>query len=482
MVLAKLAERLLGIASTLILARLLAPEDFGLVALATSIVAVIELLTAFGFDLALIRDPNATREHLDTAWSLNVVVGGIIGAILLLLAIPAAEFFREQRVTGILVVLSFIPVLAGLENIGVVAFRKEMDFRKEFLFLTGKKLAMFMTAIPLAAVTSNYWALVGGILVGRLASTAFSYWMHPYRPRWCTARVAELLGFSKWMLAVNAVNFFRVRFADFAIGRIEGPAALGIYSVGSEIANMPTSELVAPINRAVFPGYSLMGGDKAVLRQAYLSVTGVVALLCFPASAGIAAIAPILVPLALGPKWLNTIPVMQILAVFGLVTALQSNSLSIFLAIGKPRIPAILGTVHAIILVGGLLTFVPAQGIVGAAWVTLATGLALVPINFWLLMRNLDCRLLEIVGILWRPVVASGVTYWVVARFVEGVGAAGLAELAMATALAVGLGIATYGVLVLLLWAIVGRPAGSESAVLKRLSMPVRSPEGSGSN
>lgn len=469
MVLAKLAERLLGVASTLILARLLLPEDFGLVAVATAIVAILELLTGFGFDLALIRDRDANRDHYDTAWSLNVAIGVGIAALMLLLAVPAGDFFRDGRVTVILVVLSMSPILAGMENIGVVAFRKELRFRREFVFLTGKKVAMFATAVPLAAIIGNYWALVSGIVAGRLAGTLLSYWMHPYRPRWSLKRCADLLGFSKWMFVVNIVNFIKLRFADFAIGRLEGPGALGIYNVGSEIASMPTSELVAPINRAVFPGYSLMEGDKEALRRAYLSVTGVVALLALPAGAGIAAFAPVLVPLALGPRWLDAIPVMQILAFFGLVTALQSNSFSIFLAIGKPRIPAILGGGHALLLMGGLIAVVPSHGILGAAWVTLVTGLVLMPVNFLLLMRNLDCRIGEILAVLWRPLIATAVMYWLVAQYVSQAPAATLGELAMANAAAVGLGTAVYAAAALMLWALARRPNGAETAVLERV-------------
>lgn len=468
MVLAKLVERGLGVISTLILARLLVPEDFGLVAVATAIIAILELLTGFGFDLALIRDRHATRSHYDAAWTLNALIGVGIALLMVALAVPASIFFGDERIGSILVVLALSPVLGGFENIGVVAFRKELDFRREFVFLSGKKAAMILTAVPLAVLLGNYWALAAGMVIGRLAATTLSYWMHPYRPRWSLAHGADLFAFSKWMFVVNIVSFFKLRFADFVIGRIDGPAGLGLYNVGSEIANLPTSELVAPINRAVFPGYSLMGGDIAVLRKAYLSVTGIVALFALPAGAGIAAIAPILVPLVLGHKWLDAVPIMQVLAFFGLITALQSNSFSIFLAMGVPRIPAILGGVHAIMLVVALLLAVSSYGTVGAAWATLGVAFVLMPVNFYLLMRLVKCRFGELIEILWRPVAATAAMFWVVRATVNPVQSGSAGELAWANAVSIASGFAVYAAVAGALWILAGRPEGSENLVLAR--------------
>jgi O-antigen/teichoic acid export membrane protein len=469
MVLAKLVERSLGIVSTLILARLLVPADFGLVAVAMAVVAVLELLTGFGFDIALIRDQKATREHYDTAWTLNLLVGMAIALLMLALALPAARFFSDERLTWILVVLALMPLLTGLENIGVVAFRKELDFRREFIFLSGKKLVMFFTAVPLAAMLGNYWALVAGMTVGRLAATALSYWMHPYRPRWSLARVADLLGFSKWMFLMNIVMFFKLRFADFVIGRMAGPGALGLFNVGSEIASLPTSELVAPINRAVFPGYSTMGGDITALRRAYLSVTGVVALVALPAGATIAAMAPILVPLMLGPKWLETIPVIQIVAFFGMTTALLSNSFSIFLALGLPKVPTLLGAAQVLVLFAALPFGVSQAGIVGAAWATLAVGVAVLPVNFHLLMRLVKCPLGELLSWLWRPLLATAALFVALDACVSRLRPTSLVELLVANAAAGAGAVLGYLACAALLWVLAGRPEGAESLLLARV-------------
>jgi O-antigen/teichoic acid export membrane protein len=471
MVLAKFVERGLGVISTLVLARLLMPADFGLVAAATAIIAVLELLTGFGFDLALIRDQRATRGHYDTAWTLNVLIGLSIGALMLALAAPAAGFFGDERLTGILVALSAIPLLSGLENIGVVAFRKDLDFRREFAFLSAKKVMMILTAVPIAWAVGNYWALVAGMVVGRLAATGLSYWMHPFRPRWALDHIRELLGFSKWMFAINIVNFVKVRYADFVVGRIAGANALGLYSIGAEIASLPTSDLVGPINRAVFPGYSLMGNDMLQMRRAYLSVTAVVALVALPAGAAIAGMGSILVPLLLGTKWVSAVPVMEIIAIVGMFTALQANSFSIFLAMGAPRTPALLSGLHALLLILLLPLGVQRMGIEGAAWVTLAVTLALLPLHYNLLMRLIRCGLREIIAVLWRPAAAVAVMFAAFKLTVPPAAPDGLIALAVANISALVVGALSYLATVCALWLLAGRPEGGEHTILARLGL-----------
>lgn len=466
MVLAKIVERGLGVVSTLILARLLVPADFGLVAVATAVIAILELLTGFGFDLALIRDQRATRGHYDTAWTLNVIIGLAIGLAMVALAVPAGRFFNDPRLVAILLVLALVPLLTGLENIGAVAFRKELDFRREFIFMSGKKVMMFLTAVPIAAAIGNYWALVAGVVVGRLAATCLSYLMHAYRPRWALTHVRELLGFSKWMFVVNIVNFVKVRYADFVVGRISGPGPLGLYSVGAEIASLPTSDLVGPINRAVFPGYSLMGDDVARLRAAYLSVTGVVALIALPAGAAIAAMAPILVPLLLGPNWVGSVPVIQIMAFFGMITALQSNSFSIFLAMGRPRVPAMLGGANAVLLIAALPLGVLALGIVGAAWVTLGATLAVMPVHFYMLLRLVQCPLRALLGVLWRPLLATAALYAAIHFTLAASVPATTSGLLLANVLCALAGALAYVGVAGLLWLLARRPSGAERQII----------------
>ena len=188
----KMADKSVGLISTAILARVLTPADFGLVAMALAVVALTQLMGAFGFDSALIQRQDAIRKHYDTAWTFNVALGGLIAATLLLLAYPAAQFYREPRLALIIPVLAITALIGGFENIGTVAFRKELDFRSEFRFLLAKRLASFTVTLALALTFRTYWALIAGAVTGSVMSVAISYWLHDYRPKFTLAARADL--------------------------------------------------------------------------------------------------------------------------------------------------------------------------------------------------------------------------------------------------------------------------------------------------
>lgn len=140
MIAARWAMRLIGLASTVILARLLAPDDFGVIAIALIVVGLLETVAYAGVDLALMRPGADSREHYDTAWTIQLIQGALIAGFLLLLAPWVSPFFSEPRATAVIQVIALRPLIMGLQNIGIVAFRKELDFAKDFRFTLYTKL------------------------------------------------------------------------------------------------------------------------------------------------------------------------------------------------------------------------------------------------------------------------------------------------------------------------------------------------------
>ncbi|MPZ12376.1 MAG: oligosaccharide flippase family protein, partial [Kiloniellaceae bacterium] len=202
----RFASRGLGLVSMIILARLLVPADFGLVALAMAMVAVISVFGEFGFELALIQNQKAERRHYDTAWTLGFLRGLIAAALVALAAAPLADVFGEPRVTDVILVLALVPLIEGLYNIGTVAFRKELTLHKEFVFRIVPRVAGVALTILLAVIWRNYWALVWGTLAGAGLRLVMSYAMHSYRPRFTLAGLREIMNFSKWMLATSILT------------------------------------------------------------------------------------------------------------------------------------------------------------------------------------------------------------------------------------------------------------------------------------
>lgn len=465
MVLFKFVERGLGLISTLILARLLAPGDFGVVAMAMSFIAMAELLGAFGFDISLIQNPSATREHYNSAWTCNVALGASITLLMLALAMPITEFYRKPELLWVVVALSLGPLIGSFENIGVVAFRKELDFRREFRYQVTRKFMGFIVVVPLAFALRSYWALVAGILFSKAAGTAISYLMHPFRPRLSLAMFRQLFVFSRWLLVNNMVSFLKERSSDFFLGRLGGAASLGTYNVAYELSNLPTTEISAPINRALLPGFAKMETTEQIER-AYANAVGLLALLALPAAACMFALAPFIVATLLGAKWLDAIPLMQVLAFNGALLLFQSSMCSVLFGRGHPASVTLSNAIYSVVLITLLalfLTFGQAMGVVGAAYAALTTTVLCTPLYLYQMHRCLGVspRLfgrsiqrpllgaLAIVGLLqaglppYEPVLGFPATVgWLLAG----------------TALA----ILAYVATVMLAWRLAGRPLGAE--------------------
>jgi lipopolysaccharide exporter len=474
MVLAQVGERSIGLISILILARLLVPADFGLVAMASVIIAFLTLLSAFGFDMALIQNRTAERRHYDTAWTFNVLAGVFTATILLLLSIPASHFFREPRLVAVIMVLALGPLVGGLENIGVVAFRKELTFDREFRFLISKKLAGFFVTVGCAFALRSYWALVAGIVTGRFLGVVLSYLVHPYRPKLSLAAGRELLNFSKWLLLNNFISFFYLRSADFIVGRVAGARALGLYDIAYEISNLPTTELIAPINRAIFPGYAQMSADHTTLRQGFLKVISVVALLALPAATGIAATAELLVKVALGENWADAAPVIQILAFYGAITALETNTYYVHMALGNVRAFTFLMAMSLIILVPLVIFLTLEAGAVGAATAYLLVAILFFPLYYRAVMRRLGVGTWQLITYMWRPVAAVAAMYLILRQVLSYVTLDSVLVNFVQLIGLIALGATSYCVVILGLWHLSGKPSGAERYVLDNIALLIR--------
>ncbi len=469
MVLAKLAERSIGLVSTLLLARLLLPHDFGIVAMAMSFVALLELLTAFGFEVTLIQKQSFSRPALDTAWTYFILMGLAVAAVMVALAQPLATFYREPELRDVLSALALGSVVQAFQNIGIVAFRMEMRFDKEFQFLVAKKVIGFAITIPLAFAMRSYWALVIGQVASRAGGTLLSFWMHSYRPRISLAATRELFSFSRWVFLLNCIGYLKERSSDWIIGRIAGPATLGTFNLSFELASLPSTELAAPINRAVFPAYAKLKDDLAALGREYLSVISLLLLVAVPAVLGVAAAAPLLVPVVLGEKWLDAVPVLTLLSFFGMTTLLQSNAQAAFLALGKPDLPTKLLSVQVTLQVLLLIPLTSAYGAVGAAWAFVATAAVMIPVSIGVVLYLLKLNVLDFALATWRPVVASLIMYAGVSLLVHHLPQSGSSTRLIAPLmLAVVAGIVIYVAATAMLWGLSGRPSGAETMAFNR--------------
>lgn len=469
MVMLRMCDRMLGLVSTLVLARLLVPADFGLIAMAMSFIALIELASAFSFEIALIQRADPTRAHFDTAWTLNLLFALFCAGVTAALAPLAATFYAEPRLTLVMAVLALGWAAQGFENIGTVNFRRRMDFRREFAFMFGKRIVGFVVTLVLAFALRSYWALIAGTLATRFTGVLLSYTMEPYRPRPSLAARADLFSFSGWMLVINIIGFGIARLPHFVVGRFDGPTALGHYTISAEFARLPSTELSAPINRAVLPGMARLTGDPPALLRTFGSVMGMSFALTLPASIGLACLAGLLVSALLGAQWADAAPLLAVLAVAGAVEVVTSNNGVAFMVLGQTRTAAGISAIKLAALVVFAALLLPRFGVLGMALAELCAASFGVSISMTLVLRAMKMRKRMLLALMWRPMTASAA----MAAALLGLQALGpppggsLAAGGLLLAL-IGTGALTYTAALYGLWWLAGRPDGTESYVLGR--------------
>jgi len=432
---------------------------------------LLEVLGAFGLDTALIRQTDATPKHFDAVWTFNVLFGLAVGLVAASLAPAAGWLYDDARLVPVILVLAASRAIGGFENTGVIGFRRDLRFDREVAFLLAKRFATSMlVTIPLAFALRSYWALLIGTLAGTCIGLALSYAFHPYRPRFSFAGLPQLMHFSKWIFASSLLEFLNGRFADFIIGRWAGAPALGTFTAAREISRMPSSEVAAPVNRAVFPGYVQLVDDRDKLRRTYLEITSMLMLLVVPAGVGLCVLSEPAVLILLGDRWTAAIPLIQLLAINGILSVMLSTGHHVNLAVGMSRSTSLILALHVVLSIPMMLVFVPARGAVGAALALLIASIAVAPFNLFLLGKAIVFRARDVFTMLWRPVLGSlamsaGVL-WLRDSLPQ---PSGLSTQIANAGLLVCIGAVLYGVVVAAAWSLRRDPDSPEAWLLQRM-------------
>lgn len=462
MIAARWIMRAIGLVSTVILARLLSPNDFGVIAIALIVVGLLETIAYAGVDLALMRPGADTREHYDTAWTIQLIQGAIIAGVLLLLAPWVSPFFSEPRATAVLQVIALRPLIAGLQNIGIVAFRKELDFSKDFRFSLYTKLLNFGIVVGAAFWFKSYWALVIGMTSSSLIDVVLSYVMHPYRPKLCLVRASEIWAFSQWLIFSRVGTFLNRKTDEFVVGRLLGTGAMGGYHVANDLATLPSSELVMPLRRAMFPTLAKVSDMPAELERLFVLSFSAIAIMCFAVGFGLMSIAPQLIPIVLGEKWIPAVDAMRWLALYGTFSSLILTLEMPLWVTGRTRLSAAQMWIELALLVPTAYFATKAYGIEGAAMARLCVSFVTLPLILYFVAKSCAIGASKLYGVLWRPLVA-GLGMSLVLGLVP---VESMSPIGLILALKIFIGMIVFPLLLMALWLGRGSPPGFEAEVM----------------
>ena len=406
LVMLRLSLRAIGLVSIVILFRILDPTDFGIVALAMLVVGFVEVFAEFGFDQALLRNTQATAHDYNVTWTLNVLRGVVVSALLAMAAPLAAHFLEEPRLAVVVLVLAMAPLIDGLQNTGTIDFSKNLEFHKEFKLKITQKIVSFIVTLVGAFLLRNYWALVLGVLSGKIAGVVLGYILHPYRPRWALRGWQSVMRFSMWILINNIVLYAGNQTDKVIVQRAFNAHTVGILRVAEEISGM-VMELVWPIEKALYAGYVKVMQDIERFRRTVITSVGLVALIGVPLSLGLGALAEPAVNIVLGEKGRAAIPFIQIYVLYGAVRSCLCGVLPVFVVIGRPELNTQVTMAAVAVRLTVLLSLFPVLGLMAVPWSMVAGSWVTFGLAWWRLTSLLNLRTWDLPSAVWRCALAA---------------------------------------------------------------------------
>ncbi len=460
-------SRGIGLLSTLILVRLLAPSDFGLVGLATAVFGVLDQLTELSLGLALIRTPVLDRPRLDTAWTLGILRGLLVAGALALTARLSASWLADPRVAWIVWVMAAATVLQSLENIGTVRWRRALRFDRVFTYrLTGRLTGFFVT-IALAWAFHSYWALVAGIVSSRLILVPLSYWLDDYRPRLSLSRFDELFHFSKWLTISNLLTVLDAYSATILFGKIGGARAVGLWQVAWQIASLPISEIAAPMREPIYSGYAKLLTDLPRMRRDFIGGFALTWLIVTPLSIGLLLCGDFVTALALGPQWAGAAALIRPSALYALFDSIGHFTHNVFIVQNRQRGFVLIQGVSLLVRFPLFIWAGETWGPEGGLWMLTATAAfnALLWTHF--VFPLLRMRWWDLGRQCWRTTAACGVMAGVVwSGFDLQTGTDPFQTVLWRAVLVASVGCVVHVGVQLALWAACGLPDGPEARII----------------
>lgn len=459
-------NRVLGFVSVVVLARLLTPEDYGICAMATLVISFLEIVTVLGGDRYLIKTPEVDEHDYNTAWTIRLIQFTLISLILFFSAAQIAGYMQEPRLTDVLRIFALASFISAFENIWLVQLRKELDFSKIFWFSFGTKLAGFVVTVTLAILYQSYWAIVFGFLTLRVSAALLSYLLKPILPKFTLSRFRAQWGFSQWVLISNFAVYLRNKVDQLIVSKYFGSSGIGLYNMGAEIANLPTTDISLPISQAIFPGISKLVPTPDKFASACLQVVGALAAILLPIGFGMAYTCSDIVYVVLGDQWADAINIVRIIAIFGIAFALHLAASDILTALGRIKVISLLSWVIISVLVPALM-YAATHGasIENIAAIRAALAWAAIPLYYYFVVKHTEITVINLFGCLLRPALATAAMVGALILMDSGL----KLPLHLHFIIQITLGAAVYLTALILLWELAGKPNSGEKVLLDNI-------------
>ncbi len=395
-------NQILHFVSTITLARLLLPEDFGIIAMTVIITDLVMNTGDMGFATALIQRKEVTPSHLSTAFWTGLALGIIFSIVTVAVSPFVADFFRNELVGPVLAVQSLIFVFAPLRYIHGSLLMKRLQFLRLSITEVGQGITYLVASISLAFAGFGVWSIVLGSLISQLVLVILRWILCRWHPSFTfsTTSLKELWRFGSNLTGSRIIHFLAKRLDYLIIGRFLTSAALGFYSMGYRVVSIPTTTLYITMGRVAFPAFSIIQDENERLRRGFLKSITFISIIGLPLFAGAAVVGPELIKVVLGQKWIDVTLPLQVLCIMGGFNTLGLAVIALVQSKGRTDINLKLSIANLVLLIPCLIIGVR-FGMIGVAIAISTVTFILWPVQQIFANRLIDLKMKEYLISIW---------------------------------------------------------------------------------
>lgn len=382
-------QQILNLAFSVVMARLLVPEDYGLLAMASVFTGVVFFVLDLGLSAAIVQRPDLKERQISSVFWINVAMGLIMTLLGVAFSWPIAQFYNSPGVQPIIIALSFNFILFSLGATQGALLTRQMDFKTLQLRTLIAQVVSVVCAIALAFLGYGVWSLVARILIAALVEVVLMWSVSNWHPNWSFswADVRELSGFSSDVFTSNVLIYIGRNTDNLLIGKFIGTTSLGYYSMAYNVMMLPVQRCSQMFVKVMFPALSRMKEDIEKFKRSWLRAIRLTAAVIVPLMLGLICLAPQFVKVIYGERWLPAVPLLQLLAVCGIVQTLAQLNRIVLLSLGKTRLGLKLTFISVFIALASFMVGLP-YGVTGVA---LSFTVASTVAEAFFLLKTLEC-------------------------------------------------------------------------------------------
>ncbi|GBO90154.1 oligosaccharide flippase family protein [Marinobacter salsuginis] len=411
----QVVQRGLGIISTLILARLLTPEHFGIVALVTIALNFFDVLVQTGNQQYIIQKEQVDEQDLNTAWSLDVAIKSTMALLIIVCSPAISTYFETPELTLALSVGALALPIRALKTPGMMLLARNINYRPVFKLTLWQKGLAFVTVITIAVIEPSHWAIIIGNLVSAFILAAGSYRVHSYRPSWTFIRARKQWNFSQWLLMRGVVGFTRSQIDNLFVSKLFGTSQLGGYNLVREVALLPALSAILPMSEPLLAAIAQGKHDTAILAYRIRLSLALMITALVPLTTFIMLYPELIITVLLGKKWEAFAPLLQPFGLFFFTFCLFELISDAVIALGKVKMLFwfdVISTVSIIVM----LYLWGTTSLENMAWLRGWLAVTTTGVLLAFLSRQTGFRFLQLAYLCLPVVFASAIAAWSVSQ------------------------------------------------------------------